>query len=221
MRKRARLATTAGVTVLGFTAMSGIAQADTSGLGLPLDLTGNLAKTGPVGKTVDGVVKQTTRSSSTRSSGGSGLLDLNLPVHLRLGAPQGSGSGRHSAPVVKAGVKAGLKVSTNPLAVQARLGAHLCAHPPQECGRVPSPPSPIPPAPPTPPPTPPVGNPLPPGLPPGAGGLTQGSSSLTVGGDSLPFTGGPIGALTLLGAAAILSGAAGVAGSRLRFGRDV
>jgi hypothetical protein len=220
MRKRARLATTAGMTVLGFTAMSGIASADTGGLGLNLDLTGPLAKTGPIGKTLDGVVKQTTHPSSTRSSGGS-ILNLNLPIHLRLGAPEGSGSGRHSAPVVKADVKAGVKVSTNPLAVQAKVGAHLCAHPPQECGRVPSPPSPIPPAPPTPPPTPPVGNPLPPAVPPGAGGLTNGSSSLTVGGDSLPFTGGPISALTLLGAAAVLTGAAGVAGSRLRFGRDV
>jgi hypothetical protein len=210
MRKRARLATTAGVTVLGFTAMSGIAQADTGGLGLPLDLTG------PVGKTVDGLVNQTTtKSSGTRSSGGPGT-SLNLPLHLRLGAPQGSGPAKHSAPVVKVGVKAGVKASTNPLAVRANLGVHLCAHPPQECGRVPSPPSPIPPAPPTPPPTPPVGIPLP---PPPHGGTSQSASSLTVGGDSLPYTGGPIGALALLGAAAVLSGAAGVAGSRLKGGR--
>src|SRR4051812_29571335 len=55
MRKSARLVTTAGVTVLGLTAMSGMAQADTGGLKLPVDLTGPLAKTGPLGKTVDDV----------------------------------------------------------------------------------------------------------------------------------------------------------------------
>jgi hypothetical protein len=225
MRKRTRLATTAGVTVLGFTAVSGMtglggtAHAETGGLGLPLDLTSPLAKTGPVGKTVDKVVKQTT--SGTRGSGGSGLR-VNLPVNLSLGAPRSAG---RSAPVVKTGVKASVKASTNPLAVQARVNVHLCAHPPQECGPIPSPPSPIPPTPPipippgppTPPPAPPVGNPSVPALP---GAAAPAASSLTVIGDSLPFTGGPIGALALLGATAVLTGAAGVAGSRLRSGRD-
>jgi hypothetical protein len=225
MRKRTRLATTAGVTVLGFTAVSGMtglsatAHADTVGLGLPVDLTGPLAKTGPVGKTVDTVVKQTT--SGSHGSGGSGLR-VNLPVNLRLGGSRSSG---RSAPVVKTGVKTSVKASTNPLAVRARVNVHLCAHPPQECGPIPSPPSPvpptppipIPPGPPTPPPAPPVGNPSTP-LPPGA--AEPAASSLTVIGDSLPFTGGPIGALTLLGATAVLTGAAGVAGSRRKAGRD-
>jgi hypothetical protein len=217
MRKRTRLATTVGATVLGLTAMSGMAQADTGGLGLPLDLTGPLAQTGPVGRTVDGVVKQAT--TGTRSSGGSGV-GLDLPVRLRLGTPGASGAsgdGRGSSPVVRAGVKASVKASANPLSARARLNLHLCAHPPQQCGPVPAPPSPIPPGPPTPPPVPPVGNPAPP--PPVAldeNGTAAGS--LTVIGDSLPFTGGPLGALALLGATAVLTGAAAVAGSRLKAG---
>lgn len=211
MRKRTKLATTAGVTMLGFTAMSGlggIAQADTGGLGL--DLTGTLAKTGPIGKTVDGVVQHTTRSTGLR---------LNLPVHVDLGAPRSAG---HSAPSVHAGVKA--SVGTSP--VSARVGVHLCAQPPQQCHPVPSPPSPvpptppspIPPAPPTPPPaTPPVDNPLP--KQPVA--VAPAAGSLNVIGSSLPFTGGPIGVLALLGATAVLTGAAGVAGSRWRAAREL
>lgn len=208
MRKRTRLATTAGVTVLGLTAMSGMAQADTGGLGLPVDLTGPLAKT-PLGKTVDEVVKP----SAKRSPG----LRLNLPVQVRLGAPQRAG---HPAPAVHAGVKA--SVGTSPLS--ARVSLRLCAQPPQQCRRVPSPPSPvppsppspIPPAPPTPPPTPPVGNPLPP-KPPAVAAPSSGSVSVI--GGSLPFTGGPIGALTLIGATAVLAGAGGVAASRRKAGR--
>jgi hypothetical protein len=207
MRKRTRLATTAGVTVLGFTAMSGMAQADTGGLGLPVDLTGPLAKT-PLGKTVDGVVKP----SAKRSSG----LHLNLPLQVRLGAPQRSG---HPAPAVHAGVKA--SVGTSPLS--ARVSLRLCAQPPQQCRRVPSPPSPVPPSPPSPippaPPTPPpapVGNPLPP-KPPAVAAPSSGSVSVI--GGSLPFTGGPIGALTLIGATAVLAGAGGVAASRRKAGR--
>jgi hypothetical protein len=210
MRKRTRLATTAGVTVLGFTAMSGlngIAQADTGGLGL--DLTGPLAKTGPVGKTVDGVVKNTTRSSGPR---------LNLPVHVDLGAPSSAG---RSAPSVHAGVKA--SVGTSPLS--ARVRVRLCAQSPQQCRQAPSPPSPvpptppspIPPAPPTPPPAPPVENPLP--KPPVA--VAPAAGSLRVIGGSLPFTGGPIGMLALLGATAVLTGAAGVAGSRWKAVREL
>lgn len=206
MRKRTKLATTAGVTVLGFTAMSGlsgIAQADTGGLGL--GLTGTLAKTGPVGKTVDGVVKQAAGDSAPR---------LDLPVHVDLGAPRSAG------PSVHAGVKA--SVGTSPLS--ARVGLHLCAQSPQ-CRRVPSPPSPvpptppspIPPAPPTPPPTPPMDNPLP--NPPVA--VAPAAGSLRVIGGSLPFTGGPIGVLALLGATAVLTGAAGVAGSRWKAARDL
>jgi hypothetical protein len=48
----------------------------------------------------------------------------------------------------------------------------------------------------------------------------QAANSLTAGGTSLPFTGGPIGALALLGATSVLTGAAGIAGSRLKTGRD-
>src|SRR3569833_3281497 len=142
MRNRSRLATPAGVTVLGFTAMSGMAQADTKGLGLPLDLTGPLAKTDPLGKTVDGVVKQPTGGTATSAKRSSGLR-LNLPVHVALGAPRKSG---RSAPSVHAGVRA--SVQTSPLS--ARVSVRLCAQPPQQCRRVPSPPSPVPPSPPSP-----------------------------------------------------------------------
>lgn len=213
MRKRVKLATTAGVTVLGFTAMggmSGTAQADTgNGLGLP-DLTGPLAKTGPVGKTVDGVVKSVTGPSG---------LHLSLPVDVRLGPPPSSSPSKPSAPVVKAHVKADVKAAVNPVDVGARVNLRLCAGAPQQCGeRAPSPPTPIPPAPPTPPPTPPVGN-QPPAQSPGSGALAGSAGSLTVSGGSLPFTGGPIGTLALLGAASVVTGAAGVAGSRLRANR--
>jgi hypothetical protein len=217
MRRTVRLVTTAGVTVLGLTAMSGIAQADTGGLKLPVDLTGPLAKTGPLGKTVDSVVKQTT--SGARHSAGTGL-HVNLPVDLRLGAPARR-SGEHSAPAVHTGVKASVKASAGPVSVRAGVNLRLCAQPPREC--VPNPPSPIPPTPPappvppTPPPTPPVGMPLTPRSPAEA---SAAAGSLTAIGDSLPFTGGPIAALTLLGATAVLTGAAGVAASRRRAARD-
>jgi hypothetical protein len=210
MRKRTRLATTAGVTVLGFTAMSGMAQAGAETRGTSLtDLTGPLAGTGPLGKTVDRVVDRTTKPA----------LRLNLPVRVRLGAPRGSTPARHEPPEVRAGVKASVRASTDPLAVRARVSLHLCAHPPQQCGPVPAPPNPIPPGPPTPPPVPPVGAPTPPAAaPPGVS--TPSANALTVIGDALPFTGGPVGALALVGAAAVLTGAASVAGSRFRFGRD-
>ena len=217
MRKSVRLVTTAGVTVLGLTAMSGVAQADTGGLKLPVDLTGPLAKTGPLGKTVDNVVKQTT--SGTRHSAGTGLR-VNLPVDLRLGAPARK-SGGHSAPAVHAGVRASVKVPVARVSVRAGVNLRLCAQPPREC--VPNPPSPIPPTPPappvppTPPPTPPVGMPLTPRAPAEA---SAAAGSLTAIGDSLPFTGGPIAALTLLGATAVLTGAAGVAGTRRKAARD-
>jgi hypothetical protein len=215
MRRRVRLATTAGVTVLSFTAMSGMAEADTGGgLGLP-DLTSPLAATtGTVGKTVDGVVKQT-----TGSSGGSGLR-LSLPAGVSLGAPRSSAAG-NTAPAVKAHVKAGLKASVAPVGVRARVNLRLCAGSATRCGeRVPSPPIPIPPAPPTPPPPTPIGS-QPPSAPPGTGSGTsaQSAGSLTISGDSLPFTGGPVGTLALLGVAAVVTGAAGVAASRLRTNR--
>jgi len=38
--------------------------------------------------------------------------------------------------------------------------------------------------------------------------------------ESLPFTGGPLGTLAGIGLAAVLTGSAAVAGSRLRAGRD-
>jgi hypothetical protein len=210
MRKRARLAATAGVTVLGFTALSGMggtAHADSGGgLGLPVDLS--LGKDGPLGKTVDGVLKNTLGSS------GSGV-HVKVPVHARVSTP----APRPARRALKADAEAGVHVSLKPLSVHAVVQARLCAGPPLECARRPAPPSPIPPppAPPTPPPTTPVTNP--PASPPAAAGHGPASATLNVIGTALPFTGGPTGALAFLGVLAVVTGAAGVAGSRVRYRR--
>jgi hypothetical protein len=207
MRTRTRLATTAGVTILGFTAMGGMAQADTGGLRLPTDLTGTL------GKTVGGVV-QNTPVRDTLGSSGSGL-HVNLPVRVRLAAPPASGNG--SAPSV--GLKTSLKASLNPPAARVKVSLGLCDGP-QDCGSRPVPPIPVPPGPPVPPPVPPT-PPIPSAPPaPPADTVPASAGSLTVIGNALPFTGGPIGVLAVVGVAALLTGAAGVAGSRLRVRRD-
>jgi hypothetical protein len=210
MRTRTRLATTAGVTVLGFTAMGGMAQADTGGLGHATDLTG------PLEKTVGGVVKKTPVHRTLGSSGSD--LHVNLPVRVRLRVPPASDNG--SAPSV--GLKTSLKASLNPPAARVKVSLGLCDGPPQDCGSRPAPPIPVPPGPPVPPPvppTPPAPNPPAPPAPP-AGNVPASAGSLTVIGNALPFTGGPIGVLAFVGVAALLTGAAGVAGSRLRVRRD-
>jgi hypothetical protein len=211
MRKRTRLVTTAGVTVMGFAAMSGMAQADTGGLGL----------TGPLGKSVSGLVKQkTSPTHRTQSSSRSGL-HLNLPLRVRLKVPPTSGKAK--SPVVD--VKAPVKAAIDPAVGHVKLALTLCVSLPEECGR-PNPgpqPSPTPPGPPEPPspPSPPGTNPpVPPALPAlPVGNVPASSGSLAVAENALPLTGGPIGTLAFLGAAAVLTGAAGVAGSRLRLRR--
>ncbi|MCO6011279.1 hypothetical protein NE236_40650 [Actinoallomurus purpureus] len=225
MRTRTRLATTAGLTILGGTALSGVAHAETGGLGL-----GDL--TTPVSKTVSGVVKTTDRTSRTvrkatsgtsRRSTGSGL-HVNLPVGVSLSARRASAS-------------AGVNASVGGTHIEASLG--LCAG----C----SAPRPAPGSPPAPAPGNPPGQPNPPGAqPPGAqppGAQPPGSPPpvvqppvaqppvarpplsapagrgelATVGGTgrpALPYTGGPLGALAFLGAIAVVTGAAAVIGAR-------
>jgi hypothetical protein len=209
MRNRARLA----VTVLGFAALSGMggtAHADSGGgLGLNLDLSGTLGKAGPLGKTVDGVVKNTLGSPS---------VHVKVPVHARVSTPRPA---RRSSPVVKpvvkADVKAGADVALSPLSVRAGVQARVCAGPLLACARRPGPPNPVPPLPepPNPPPAPPPANKPAPASPVVA---VHGPSSATLNviGTALPFTGGPVGVLALLGVLAVVTGAAGVAASRLR-----
>jgi len=127
MRTSTRLATTAGVTVLGLTAMSGFAQADTGGL------VGGL--TGTLSNTVGGVVKTATGASSTKSSSKSGKPVLNLPVHVHAGVPSGSGGGgggksrqaKSRGEVASANADASVKASVSPLAANAN-GVRERAH---------------------------------------------------------------------------------------------
>jgi hypothetical protein len=217
MRKRARLATTAGVTVLGFTALSGMggtAHADSGGgLGLPIDLSGTLGKAGPLGKTVDGVLKNTLSSPASHAK---------APVRPRASTPA-SPRARRSSPALSADVRAGVNVSLNPISVHAVARVRLCAGPVLVCARPPAPPNPIPPppAPPNPPPTQnrPPGQPVQPVTPAVVADHGPASGTLNVIGNALPFTGGPTGALAFLGVLAVVTGAAGVAGSRVRFRR--
>lgn len=214
MRTSARLAATAGMTVLGVTAMSGMAQADTGGLG------GLGGLTGPLTKTVNGVVKSTlnapstsrSSSSSTRSSHGT---SLNLPLHVRVRLPDATAPSRHrgtrhgsthSREGSLATVDVNAVIDPDPQ-VQASVG--LCASLAQECGVQSAPPSP-----PAPPPAQPPGPA--PVRPPGVNAPATASGSQVHGAGSLPFTGGPIGSLAFLGAMSILTGAAGIATSRVR-----
>jgi hypothetical protein len=198
MRKCARLAATAGITAAGLTAMSGVAQADTSGTGLVGGLTG------AVGRTVGGLVDRPAAEHRTAANQG---VRLSLPVRVPL--PAGHGAGAHPVVDVKAPVKASVTKG------RIRLAAGLCVSIPAECASVPNPipePPPTPPAPPTPPPG--QNPPAPPAAPIGI--VPASTGSLAVARDALPMTGGPIGTLALIGAATVLTGAASVAGSRLR-----
>ncbi len=196
MRTRTRLAATAGATVVGFTAMSGIAQADTRGPGLVGGLTDTL------GKTVSGLTGQPATEHGTSNRSG---LHVNLPVHVQLPLPSSRRAPSH--PVVD--VKAPVRASVGQRGV--RLSAGLCVSVPAQC------PSPQPPPSVPPPPSAPPGQ-KPPSQPPGPppGNAPASSGSLAVVQNDLPTTGGPLGVLALIGAAAVLTGAAGMAGSRLR-----
>jgi hypothetical protein len=227
MRTRTRLAATAGLTILGGTALSGVAHAETGGLGLGGDLTT------PVSKTVSGIVKTTDRTSRTvrkatsgtsRRSTGSGL-HVNLPVGVSLSARGAS-------------VSAGVKASVGGTHIGASLGLCAgCSAPRPAPGSPPAPGQPAPPSQPTPPGQP--GQPSPPGAqppgaqPPGAQppgsappvaqppaakpplGAPAGKGELaTIGAPRLPYTGGPFGELAFLGVIAVAAGAAAVVGAR-------
>jgi hypothetical protein len=206
MRKRTRLVTTAGVTVLGFTAMSGMAQADTGGLGLS-------GLTSGVTKTLGGVVNRVAPTSKTASHDSS----LNIPVHLPLKVPsttRSTTSTRRSWARTEASRRGSLAtadVNANVNARQVSANVGLCASLAEECGAQQSPPS------------------QPPGQPPGqppaqppAANPPAATGSITAGGDngSLPFTGGPIGSLAFLGALSVLTGAGAVGASRIRVRRE-
>jgi hypothetical protein len=211
MRTRTRLAATAGLTILSGTALSGIAHADTGALGLTRGLTG------PVSRTVDGVVNKTTTQASRTVQKTTGV---GLHVRVRLAGPPAAGEGRaHGGAAVGAGVRASL----GGVHVRASLG--LCAgcqapnpapQPPPTTPAPPSPPtSPSPPGSQPPGSAPPVGRPpvaAPPasGLPGGKGELMSIRAALP----PLPYTGGPIGAMAFLGAVAVVAGAAAVVGAR-------
>ncbi len=203
MRTRTRLAATAGLTVLGCTAMSGVAQADTGGLD-PIGLTA------PVVKSVTGTVNDTTHALSGQRSGGSGP-SVHLPVRLHVALPAAP-TGRRAG--VSAGVNAG--VGASPKGVRAHAAVRLCAG---DCGRAPSPTPQPPPVPPVPPPAPapnppvfppPVAQPPAANVPPVAvhDVLAKAPPS------ALPYTGGPIGTLLFLAAIALTAGTAAVVVAR-------
>lgn len=214
MRTRTRLATTAGVTVLGFAAMGGIAQADTGGLGLS-------GLTDPLTKTLGGVVSQVVPTSKTSTHSPA----LNLPIHVHAKVPallprtdtarRDRGWTRTEATpnrgnLATANVDAALNAS--PRGVQARANVGLCASLSEDCGATQNPPAP-PPPPPGPPGQPPQGPP--------SGNAPTATGSTAVGNNkSLPFTGGPIGSLVFLGALSVLTGAGAVGASRLRVRRE-
>ncbi len=202
---------TAGVTAVSFTAMSGMAQAaqaDTVGL------------TGSLGKTVGGLLGAPAAAHQKDHPShqiGLGIdksgVHLNLPVrlHVPLGPPAKDGHG----PALN--VKAPARVSVGHGHAKVSLG--LCVGVPRGCGSRPDPTPQPPPTPPTQPTPPPPAPPItaPPVSGPPVSTVPDSAGSLAVARDALPFTGGPIGTLALVGATAILTGAAGVAGSRLRF----
>jgi hypothetical protein len=226
MHKSARLATTAGATVLTFVAMSGVAQADPVG-----DLTGGLTDT--VGGVVNSVTGGTVRVSSPSrpeaesdgggsdsgsggSGGGSPAVSVDGPVHADVGLQ--ARSSPNNGTQVNADVNAGVRSASgqgDAISAGVSVGVDTCGLAPAECDEAPpdTPPSPGPGAP-------------SPGTPPGATGPMGGGPGLAPGAteatlrETLPITGGPLGALTGIGLLAVLTGSAAVAGSRIRARRD-
>lgn len=203
MRTPTRLAAAAGLTVLGCTAMSGVAQAGTGGL----DPT---ALTAPVVKTVTGTMNDTTHALPGRGSAGS-AASPRLPVRLHVALP-GAGAGHQAG--AAAGVSAG--VGASPRGVHVRASLRLCAG---ACGgSVPSPVPQPPPVPPTPPPGPVPPGPIPPAPPPPVANPPLANLPAPAAHDvlaqALPYTGGPIGTLVILAAIALVAGTAAVVASR-------
>lgn len=227
MHKCARLATTAGMTVLTFGTMSGIAQADPLG-----DLTGGLTDTvgGVVDSATGGALRLSSQPRRTTQSSDDSKSDDNKPAagvgtngpvraNARVEANSSPDTGTQVNADVNAGV-GGLSGDGDLLNVSLSVGLDTCGFAPEECGGTEPPEQPEQPGPGTPPP------PDQPGPGPGpsgngslAPGATEASMRETLRG-TLPVTGGPLGALAGLGLATVLTGSAAVAASRYRAGRS-
>jgi hypothetical protein len=229
MHKGRRIATTAGATVLTFVALGGVAQADPLG-----DATGGLTDTlgGVLDSVTGGAVHLSSSSdsaaqSASTSRAGSGGTDpsigvgLDGPVHAntRVRVNSSPGNGTQADVSLNAGVRR-LSGRGDLISASVNVGLDSCGFAPEACGMVP--PGDTPGGPPVSPPNTGTRPPTPPGVtgPAGAGPGGPGAATTSAMKESLPFTGGPIGALALIGLAAVLTGSAAVGGSRLRFGRD-
>jgi hypothetical protein len=239
MHKCTRLATTAGATVLTFVALSGAAQADplgdatdglTDALGGVVDtvtggavrLSGSSPATSPSSTAhTSGSTNKSTDKSTSTPRGGDPLIGVRLdgPVHAntRVRANSSPGNGTQASVSVDAGVRQPLGHG-DLLRASVNVGVDTCGFAPEVCGMVP----------PVVPPVTPPGTGRPPATPPGVtgpSGAGPGAPSTAAAVPSsmqegLPLTGGPIGLLAGLGLAAVLTGSAAVAGSRLRVRRE-
>ena len=210
MRLGTRVVTTAGVTVLGFTVMSGAAHADTSGgSSLLSGLSGTVTQTTTI---VDGVVgavskpaaSQRTTTQAARTAANDPGIDIGTKVTTPKRAP------------VHAEIAASVKANVSTSGVSVSPAVDVCITGAASCDQ--SPPAPGTPPPPTEPPAPTT----PPAPPPTASGNIESpiSSAVSTQQGNLPFTGSPIDALAGLGAALVLTGAAAVASSKRRAARE-
>jgi hypothetical protein len=206
MRLGTRVVTTAGVTVLGFTVMSGAAHADAAGdSSLLSGLTDTVSQTtnivgGVVGAVSSPSTTRTARAAANRTAANDPTVGVDvqtpeqLPVHARV-----------AASVASAG-EDGVTVNPN---------VNVCVSTSASCDDAPPPGEP-------PPPSEPPAPSNPPAPPPTASGeITSpvpGAVSTQEG--NLPFTGSAIDALAGLGAALVLTGAAAVASTRRRATSD-
>lgn len=208
MRLGTKVVTTAGVTVLSFTVMSGAAHAETAGdSSLLSGLTDTVSQTT---KIVDGVVgtvakptapKRTSQTTAARTTANDPGLNVSvktpeqLPVHAEAAASLRASAGNDG-------------VTVSPAVDVCVTTAASCDEAPPTPGTPPAPSE--PPAPSTPP------------APPTASGDIQSpiSSAVSTQQGNLPFTGSAIDALAGLGAALVLTGAAAVTSSRRRAARE-
>jgi hypothetical protein len=210
MRLGTKVVTTAGVTVLSFTVMSGAANADTTGgRSLLSGLTGTVTQTT---KIVDGVVgtvsKPTAPKRTTTRAATTAANDPGVNVGVKVKTPEQAPVHAEAAASLSANASTG-GISVSPAVDVCVTGAASCDQAPPTPGTPPAPSE--PPAPST-----------PPAPPPTTSGNIESpiSSAVSTQEGSLPFTGSPIDALAGLGAALVLTGAAAVATSRRRAGRS-
>jgi hypothetical protein len=205
MRLGTKVVTTAGVTVLSFTVMSGAAHADTAGdSSLLSGLTDTVSQTTNI---VDGVVgavakpaapkRSSARTTAARTVANEPIVDVAVETPDQL--------------PVKARAAAALSASAGSDGVTVSPAVDVCVTTAASCDE--APPTPGTPPPPSEPPTP--GTPP---APPTASGNVESpiSSAVSTQEGSLPFTGSAIDALAGLGAALVLTGAAAVASTRRR-----